>query len=171
MSTALPGKARYLLITVAVVILDQFTKSLIESFLPLHQTRTVIPGFLNLAHVRNSGVAFGMFASHGDRAGTILLSALGLLALALVGFYFWRTAREERRLLVSLSLILGGAIGNLIDRMASGSVTDFIDFYLGSYHWHTFNVADSAITIGIVLMTLDIFWPARQPESAGAIAE
>jgi signal peptidase II len=171
MSKAPPGKARYLLITTAVVILDQLSKGLIESYLPLHQTRTLIPGLLNLAHVRNSGVAFGMFASHGDRVGTMLLSALGLVALALVGLYFWRAAREERRLLLSLALILGGAVGNLIDRMASGSVTDFIDFYLGSYHWHTFNVADSAITIGIILMTLDIFWPATEPESVEAIAE
>lgn len=165
------GKAPYLLITLAVVILDQFSKSLIEGALPLHQSRAVIPGLLNLTHVRNSGVAFGMFASHGDRTGTLLLTALGLVALGLVGLYFWRAERRETRLLLSLALILGGAIGNLIDRMASGGVTDFIDFYLGTYHWHTFNVADSAITVGIVLMTLDIFWPSRKPEPAAATAE
>jgi len=165
------GKMTYLMISLAVLVLDQVSKSLIEDFLPLHQTHPVIPGLLNLTHVRNSGVAFGMFASHGNRIGTFLLSGMGLAALLLVGLYFWRAAIEERRLLVSLALILGGAVGNLVDRVASGEVTDFVDFYFGSYHWHTFNVADSAITVGIVLMTLDIFWPASKPKAFQASAE
>ena len=165
------GKTSYLLISLAVLVLDQLSKNLVESLLSLHQSRPVISGLLNLTHVRNSGVAFGMFASHGDRVGTLLLTGLGLAALLVVGVYFWRTPREERRLLVSLALILGGAVGNLLDRMVSGEVTDFIDFYLGAYHWHTFNAADSAITIGIILMTLDIFWPAKKPEPVEAIAE
>ncbi len=165
------GKAGYLLISLAVLVLDQLSKSLVESLLSLHQSRTVIPNLLDLTYVRNSGVAFGMFASHGDRFGTLLLSGLGLAALLLVGVYFWRAAREEKLLLVSLALILGGAVGNLVDRLGSGEVTDFVDFYLGSYHWHTFNVADSAITIGIVLMTLDIFWPTKGPKPGEATVE
>ncbi len=170
-ATGTSGKASYLLISLAVVVLDQLSKGLVESLLPLHQSRSVIPGLLNLTYVRNSGVAFGMFASHGNRIGTFLLSGLGVAALLVVGLYFWRAAREERRLLVSLALILGGAVGNLVDRLASGEVTDFIDFYLGAYHWHTFNAADSAITIGIILMTLDIFWPSKKPGPVEAIVE
>jgi signal peptidase II len=83
--------------------------------------------------------------------------------------YFWRTPARDRLLLVALALVLGGAIGNLTDRVAGGAVTDFIDFYSGTYHWHTFNVADSAITIGLVLMA----WDALRPRArrAPAIAE
>jgi len=106
---------------------------------------------------------------HGSRAYWIwvstllILTLLGLVALVVVGVYFWRTANEDRLMLTSLALILGGAVGNLLDRIASGSVTDFIDAYLGTYHWHTFNVADSAITIGIFLMAVEILLAGRKP--------
>ena len=151
------GKGVYLILALGVVILDQVTKGMIEASYALQSSRVVIPDFLNFTHVRNSGVAFGLFASAGNgQSGVIVLSLLGLLALTVVGVYFWRTPRSEPLLLASLGLILGGAVGNLIDRLGSGSVTDFIDVYVGTYHWHTFNVADSAITIGIVLMALDL---------------
>ena len=91
-------------------------------------------------------------------------TGVGLLALSVVLVYFWRTASEDRLLLVALSLVLGGAVGNLVDRVHSGAVTDFIDVYLGSYHWHTFNVADSAITVGIALMLPSTF--RKTPEAA-----
>jgi len=159
--TGLSGKSGFLLISVVVLLLDQLSKSLIEASYPLLASRAIIPGLLNFTHVRNSGVAFGLFAARGDRFGTLLLTVLGLAALAIVGYYFWKAARGERLLLVSLALILGGAVGNLVDRISSGEVTDFVDLYLGSYHWHTFNVADSAITVGIVLMAIDIFRPDR----------
>jgi signal peptidase II len=160
-SSGLSGKSVYLLLSLCVLWLDQWTKGLIEASYPLSSSREIIPGLLNFTHVRNSGVAFGLFASQGDRTGTLLLTVLGLAALAIVGVYFWKTERGERTLLLSLGLILGGALGNLIDRISTGEVTDFVDFYVGTYHWHTFNVADSAISVGIVLMALDIFWPRR----------
>jgi len=156
-------KRRFLLLSLLVLVADQWSKWMVERHLPLHQPKEVIPGFLNFTHVQNSGVAFGMFAANGDSRGTLILTLLGLVALVVVGVYFWRTANEDRLMLTSLALILGGAVGNLLDRIASGSVTDFIDAYLGTYHWHTFNVADSAITIGIFLMAVEILLAGRKP--------
>ena len=111
-------------------------------------------------------MAFGLFAAHGSLWPTVILTTLGLAALTIVGIYFWKTPADDRRMLIALSLILGGAVGNLLDRIASGQVTDFIDAYYKSYHWHTFNVADSAITIGICLMAIDILFPGRKQEAA-----
>ncbi len=150
-----PPKQRFLMLSLLVVVADQWSKWLIEENLPHLASWQVLPGFLDLTHVRNTGVAFGLFAARGNLWGTIALTALGLGAMAIIGLYFHRTPRNERLLLASLALILGGALGNLIDRLFSGGVTDFIDFYYGSYHFHTFNLADSAITVGICLMALD----------------
>jgi len=168
-TTASGVKGTLLLVSLAVVILDQWTKYLVETRLPLHRAVEVIPGCLNFTHVQNTGVAFGMFAANGNGLGTIVLTILGFLALAVVGTYYWRTPPQDKLMLTSLSLILGGAVGNLIDRLATGSVTDFIDAYLGTYHWHTFNIADSAITIGICLMALELL-PGRR-RAAGEATE
>jgi signal peptidase II len=148
-------KLRYLWVSLGVVVLDQWTKWLVEVHLPWHVAQPIIPGFLNLTHVRNTGVAFGLFAADGVSTTSWTLTALGLLALAAVGVYFWIASPHDRGLLVALALVVGGAVGNLIDRVASGAVTDFIDVYFGAHHWPSFNVADSAISIGIVLMAID----------------
>jgi signal peptidase II len=162
------GKARYLLVALLVLALDQWSKWLVEVHLPHLTSQPIVPGFLDFTHVRNTGVAFGLFAAHGDLARTLGLSALGLLALTIVLVYFWRTPAGDRTLLLALALVLGGAVGNLLDRLASGAVTDFIDVYVGTYHWHTFNVADSAITVGLCLMAWDALRPRRPaPVPAG----
>lgn len=160
------SRSRYLLISLAILVLDQWTKWLVETRLSDHATVEVVPNLLNFIHVRNTGVAFGLFASHGEATGTWILTLAGLAALAFVGYYFKTVAASDRLLLTALALVLGGAVGNLVDRIMSGGVTDFIDFYVGTYHWHTFNVADSAITIGIALMVLSTFRkePERAPE-------
>lgn len=172
MSRASSGKSVYLLVGLLVVAADQWSKWLVEQHLPPHRPLTVIPGFLDFTHVRNTGVAFGMFAANGSGSVTLVLTLLGLLALTVVGAYFWRTPPSERLTLTALGLILGGAVGNLIDRIASGAVTDFVDAYFGSYHWHTFNVADSAITVGICLMALEVLLGHRkgspEPETRAA---
>lgn len=155
-----------MLLSLLIVVADQWSKWLVERYLPLHQPLEIIPSVLNFTHVRNTGVAFGMFAANGSSSGTLILTVLGLIALVVVGLYFWRTSTQDRLMLTSLSLILGGAIGNLMDRLAAGSVTDFIDAYVGTYHWHTFNVADSAITIGICLMALEILLAGRKPTAS-----
>jgi signal peptidase II len=162
-------KLRYLLVSVGVIVLDQWTKWLVELHLPHHTAETVIPGLLNLTHVRNTGVAFGLVASDGGSGW--LLTVLGLGALAAVALYFWFAPSRDRWLLVALALVVGGAVGNLIDRVTSGAVTDFIDVYVGLHHWPSFNVADSAISIGIVLMAVDSFRPHHREVPAPAAAE
>src|SRR5436305_9406784 len=123
-------KLRYLLVSLAVIVLDQWTKWLVEVHLPHHATQPVIPGLFNLTHVRNTGVAFGLFASDGGGTGW-LLTGLGLGALVAVGLYFWYTPSRDRVLLVALALVVGGATGNLIDRVARRAVTDFLDVHVG----------------------------------------
>jgi signal peptidase II len=160
-----PGKLRYLLVSLAVVVLDQWTKWLVEVHLDRHMAQPVVPGLLNLTHVRNTGVAFGLFAANGLNTSW-LLTALGLLALGAVSLYFGFASPRDRSLLVALGLVVGGAVGNLIDRIASGAVTDFIDVYVGIHHWPSFNVADAAISVGIVLMAIDSLGARRTAQAA-----
>ncbi|MDH3404151.1 MAG: signal peptidase II [Acidobacteriota bacterium] len=154
-------KVRLLAVSAAVALLDGITKAWVVAHVLPYETIAVVPGFVNLTHVRNRGVAFGLFNRLGDFGPPVLIAA-GAIALVVVGVYFRRTAREERLLLWSLALILGGAVGNLADRIAHGAVTDFVDVFVGAYHWHTFNVADSAITVGICLMLLDVLRERRR---------
>ena len=158
-------KQRLLLLSSLIVVLDLVTKAWVSQALLPYATKTVVPGFVNLTHVQNRGVAFGLLNSLGDMGPPILIAAGGL-ALVVVAVYFRQTATEELLLLWSLALILGGAVGNLIDRVVHGSVTDFIDVYVGTYHWHTFNVADSAISVGICLMLLDLLRQRRARRAA-----
>ena len=150
-------KPRILLIALLVLALDQWTKWLVEAHLPEPSSQEIVPGWLHLSHVRNTGVAFGIFSNHGANGSAWILSILGLAALTLVGYFFWRAPSGATLLLVALALVLGGAMGNLLDRLATGAVTDFIGVYLGTYRWPDFNVADSAISVGIGLMLLDSF--------------
>lgn len=156
------AKGPFLLLALAVLAFDQWTKWLVEAHLPHHASIAILPSFVSLTHVRNSGVAFGLFAGGEAR---LLLAALGLAALAVVGAYFVRTPNERRRLLLALSLVLGGAVGNLLDRFASGAVTDFLDLSLGSHHWPAFNVADGAITVGLLLLALDALRPEPRADA------
>lgn len=158
-------KRNYLLLALAVFVLDQWSKWWVEANLALHRPLEVIPDFLNLTHVQNPGVAFGLFAGLESPLRTLILTALGFTALAVVGYYYAQVEATQRLLLAALALIVGGAVGNLTDRILSGSVTDFIDAYFRSYHWHTFNVADSAITIGVGFILWDSFRaPPAVPE-------
>jgi signal peptidase II len=127
-----------------------------------------VPGFLNFVLVENTGVAFGMLAALGDSWGWLILALLGIAALGLIATVFWKTPQDDRWMLTALTLIMGGAVGNLIDRIANRAVTDFIDAYFRTYHWHTFNVADSAITIGICLWILGIVFSRGETEESGA---
>jgi signal peptidase II len=154
-------KARAILLALLVLALDQWTKWLVETNLPPLETAIVVPGFLQLVHVRNPGVAFGLFASAGAASSWILL-LFGLAALALVAVYLRRARPDQTLLLIALGLVLGGALGNLVDRFASGAVTDFVDVFVGAHHWPAFNVADSAITIALCLLVWDAFF-TRQP--------
>jgi signal peptidase II len=116
----------------------------------------VIHGFFNLVHVRNTGGAFGIFGGEKGGLGSLLFVLVSLIAIGSILFLFVRLREDEKTLSLSLSLVLSGAIGNLIDRLRLGEVVDFLDFYLFSYHWPAFNIADSAICLGIGLMALEL---------------
>ena len=161
LSRGLRGKRAYLWLALSVVILDQWTKWWVETELTGRGPLVIIPKLLNFVYVRNTGVAFGLFPAGGDLLGTVVLSLLGLGGFSLLAVYFLRTPTANRMLLAALALVLGGAVGNLADRIAQGAVTDFVDFYVGRFHWYTFNVADSAITIGIVMMAGELLLPDR----------
>jgi len=165
-----PRKLDYLFLSLAVLVVDQWSKWMVEVHLPHTTSQPLIPGLLSFTHVKNTGVAFGLFAAHGAGGGSWLLVLMGLAALTAVFLYFRFAPERNRLLLSSLALIVGGAVGNLIDRLTSGAVTDFVDVYVGPHHWPAFNVADSAITIGIALMIVDSFRPhhrARERAEAG----
>jgi signal peptidase II len=156
MASKVIGRLPYLVLVAAILALDRWTKLLIQSRLGLDDSISVIDGFFNITYVRNTGVAFGIFSSVSSPVKSIVLSAFAALAAVLVIGYSLRTPLQNRLLHTALSLILGGALGNLYDRIAYGYVVDFLEFYVGRYHWPSFNVADSAITIGVVLLAIEI---------------
>ena len=145
-----------LIFCIGILLLDQWTKSLVVEKLPLYQRVEVIQGFFNLTHVRNTGGAFGIFGGEKGGLGSILFVVVSLIAIGAIVFLFLKIKENEKTLAFSFSLILSGAVGNLIDRLRYGEVVDFLDFHLSSYHWPAFNVADSAICIGIGLMALEL---------------
>ena len=151
-----------LLLAAVILALDQWTKAWIERILPPGSVREVIPGFFNLTHVRNDGVAFGLLAANDGPWKIWLLAGLALVAIAVVISLLRGTPAHQRLSIAALGLVLGGAVGNLLDRIMSGAVTDFLDFYRGTYHWHNFNVADSAISVGVALLVFDALVLARR---------
>lgn len=155
-------KPFYLLLSLAVLALDQWSKWWMDGHLDPRHPLTIVPNFLQLTHVRNPGVAFGMFAAEGLLA-TLALVAVGLAALGAIGLLFRRTPPREVSLLLGLALVLGGACGNLLDRVFAGAVTDFVDLHIGGHHWPAFNVADSAIVCGAALLILDELLRMRKP--------
>jgi signal peptidase II len=152
-------------IAAAIVIFDQITKALVKARLPLHESVTVIPGFFDLTHVRNTGAAFGMLNDLEFAYKPALMVVVALVALGAVASYAMTLPAAQRIARYGLALILGGAIGNLIDRATMGYVVDFVDVYWRGVHFWAFNVADSAITVGVVLMLLDVLGVGRVPET------
>ena len=150
--------AVYLLFIIFFLFLDQISKTLVALNLQLYESKVIIPGFFNLTHVRNKGAIFGFF-SHLDGFWIYaLLTVASLAAFVLVAYYFIKTPSSETFLKFSLSLILAGALGNLTDRIFRGSVVDFLDFYVKDWHWPVYNVADSCVTVGAVLLIYIFFF-------------
>jgi len=133
------------LIALGVFVLDRWSKWLVETNIGPFDTKPVIPGLLNIVSSRNPGVAFGILSESVSSYRTSVLVAFSLLAVGILGALLWRADRTDRRTAIALACIFGGALGNVFDRVRSGTVTDFIDIYLGQIHWYTFNVADTAI--------------------------
>jgi signal peptidase II len=145
-------------IAVLVVILDRATKLAIERGFSFSDMFTVIPGVLNIVHLENPGAAFSMLADASPVIRKLVLIGISTLVMAVVGVLLWRQPRSPHELLtrMGLTLVFGGALGNLIDRVFRGTVTDFIQVFIGSYEFPSFNVADSAITIGAGLLVIDL---------------
>jgi len=139
-----------------IIVLDQATKAAIRTMLPLQTSVSVIRGFMDFTHVTNTGAAFGILNNVNFPFKTALVALVATGALVGVGVYAATLARDQVVARIGLSLILGGAAGNLIDRIIVGSVVDFVDVYWRTYHFWAFNVADSAITVGVSLMILDM---------------
>jgi signal peptidase II len=138
----------WVVIAVVVIVGDQVTKAVVEDLIPEHTTIPVLPHFLNLIHTKNAGAAFGLFSDSPAPWKTVLLIVVSSLLLAMVMAMMWRTRQLRWGTGVALALILGGALSNLFDRIRFGRVVDFLDVYWRSYHWPTFNLADSAIVVG-----------------------
>jgi len=146
----------------AVFALDRLAKWIVEMRVSFADTYTVIPGFFDIVRAQNSGVAFGMFNESTFQWRTILLVLVSVAAVVVVSAVIWKARQLDPLSLWGFALILGGAAGNLFDRIVSGRVTDFLDFYIRDYHWPAFNVADSALVIGCGLLFLDTLRPKRQ---------
>lgn len=158
-------RLHYVFISAVIIVLDAVTKWMVSANITLHDAITVVPNLFSIVHVRNTGAAFGIGANAESQVVPLLLNSGAILVFLIVVAYALRTPLTDRTLQIGLHLILGGAIGNLVDRFRFGYVVDFLDIYVRDHHWPAFNVADSAICIGIALLFLDM---RRKPVPATA---
>lgn len=145
-----------------VIILDQITKAAISSRFLMHESYAVISGFFNLVYVMNPGAAFGFLAGASATFRYIFFVGITVVAILLIIYYLVKNQHGSMITVFSLTLIFAGAVGNLIDRIRFGAVVDFIDVYLGTWHWPAFNVADSAITVGAILMIWEMIMSSKK---------
>ncbi len=156
----------HILIAAVVVVLDRITKWVIAQKITLHDSVDIVPGIFRLTHVQNQGAAFGLFADSPSEWKVAMLILFSIAALGVVSALLWKNGNAMNATAIALSLVMGGAVGNLWDRVAAGRVIDFLDFYLGSHHWPAFNIADSAIVVGALLLLSEIFLTTPQEEKA-----
>src|SRR5271165_4640817 len=152
----------HFLIAISVVLLDRATKWVVAKNISLHDGIQVIPGFFRITHVENRGAAFGLFADSPAQWKIAMLVLFSIVALIVVSALLWRNSHSMTTTGIGLALILGGALGNLWDRLLNGRVVDFLLFYIGQYQWLAFNVADSAIVVGAGLLVIEILF-AKTP--------
>ena len=162
------GRATHFFLALVVVLLDRWTKHVVAKHIAMYAHIQVIPGFFRLTHTENTGAAFSLFADSPSHWKTAMLIAFSLLAMVIVSVLLWKQTRALTMTGVALSLILGGAVGNLWDRLASGRVVDFLLFYVKQYQWPVFNLADSAIVIGASLLVLEILFNRKDAASSPA---
>jgi signal peptidase II len=148
-----------------IVVCDQLTKALVRRTLPLNESMAIVPGLLDFTHIRNTGAAFGFLNAVDFPFKTVVIAIVATVALVGVAWYAAGLAHHQMLARAGLALIIGGACGNLIDRVAVGSVVDFVDVYWRTYHFWAFNVADSAISVGVAVMILDMIGVSRHASS------
>jgi signal peptidase II len=158
---ALPQRRLEIILPLLIVGDDQLTKAIVRATLPLHDSVTIIPGLIDFTHVRNTGAAFGFLNSVDFPYKTVAIAVIATAALVGVGMYAAGLAHHQLAARIGLALIIGGAAGNLVDRLVLGSVVDFVDVYWRTWHFWAFNVADAAISIGVGIMILDMLGPAN----------
>src|SRR5438093_95987 len=161
----------YLILTtinVGTILLDQTNKVHIIQTIQLHESIPIIPNFFNLTYIRNPGTAFGILTSNSNGFRLLFFGFTSLFALVLLGTIFVRLRHDDWIGQLSIAGILGGAIGNLLDRMRFGEVIDFLDFYIDAYHWPAFNVADAAISVGVCFLIVHF---ALEKKEAGPVAQ
>ncbi len=149
-------------LALAVVVLDQATKTWVLATFELHETLPVIPGWFHLTYIRNPGAAFGLFSGHAEAFRRPFFLVVTTVALAAILAILWRAPRGRPWLLTALGLVFGGAVGNLIDRVRWGEVVDFLDVFWKTHHWPAFNIADSAITVGMGVLILEELFGRKQ---------
>jgi signal peptidase II len=152
-----------LIISAVVFAFDRFSKNLVETTMTFWDTKHVIPHFFDIVRSQNPGIAFGLFSQSDSRFRSVLLIGFSILALVVLAVLLTRIRRWDRPTGIGVALIFGGALGNVYDRFHAGMVTDFLDFYVGTYHWYTFNIADTAICTGAGLLILSMM---RNPRAA-----
>jgi len=156
-------KNKYYLVTLAILIFDHMTKWLVRSWLDSGHALEVIPGYLRISYIMNSGVAFGLFQDIQSVWKPYILAGMAVVAVLVILFYSSRMPLSRTLLQIALSLTMGGILGNFIDRVVHGYVVDFIEFHIRDlFYWPTFNLADSAITVGIALLLIDT---VKNPEA------
>jgi signal peptidase II len=162
------SRAILLALAGAIFVVDRLTKIWIERNLSIYDSFHVIPGLFDIVHTKNRGAAFGMFADGDSELRSFMLIGVSFAVLLFISYTLLRPAkpgsRASKPTLVGLTLVMGGALGNIYDRVISGEVTDFLEFYFGEYRFAAFNIADSAITVGAGLLILDM-WRTRKQEN------
>lgn len=162
------ARTLHFLLALLIVILDRWTKRLVAARIAMYRHIQVIPGFFRITHTENTGAAFSLFADSPAQWRTGLLIGFSLVAMVVVTALLWKQSRPLNLTGIALSLILGGALGNLWDRIVSGRVVDFLLFYYRQYQWPVFNLADSAIVVGAALLVIEILFSHPKPEPSGA---
>ncbi len=157
------ARITHFILALLVVLLDRWSKRLVAARVAMYTHIQIIPGFFRITHTENTGAAFSLFADSPSHWKTALLIGFSLIAMVIVSVLLWRQARALTLTGIALSLILGGAVGNLWDRVASGRVVDFLLFYVKSYQWPVFNLADSAIVVGASLLVIEILFTHHTP--------
>lgn len=162
----MPARPNYLILVIVTLLslaIDQMTKVYIDRVMDLHQSIPVVPDLFSITYVRNKGAAFGFLANTSFRIPFFIF--ITVVAVFVILFAYRKLRADQKLAMVSLSMILSGALGNLIDRVRNGEVIDFLDVYWKSYHWPAFNIADSAICVGVFLLAIDMLREERRQKS------
>jgi len=162
-----PPRRLEIWLPIVIVAIDQLTKALVRAMVPLHESITIVPGLMDFTHVRNTGAAFGILNLAEFPFKTVVIAVIASAALIGVGMYAASLAHHQLVARIALALIIGGAAGNLLDRIIAGSVVDFVDVYWRTWHFWAFNVADSAISVGVAIMILDMLGLGKTASPSG----